>query len=814
MNTFDEECSGNFMMQVVDYEESFDPRLETFLKRTQMSNLGFDYHVVAIMGPQSSGKSTLMNMLFGTRFLTMDADSGRYQVTQGVWLGRDMETNTIVLDLEGTDSRERGEDAATFERKSSLFALALAEVLIVNLWTQDVGRFNAANLSLLKTVLEQDLQLFSGASQNSKDTKTSKSRMHKTRLLFVLRDYYATSYGGTSLERLEAVLRSDVNNIWNSITKPEIARGTNVEDFFDLDFFALPHKVLTPEDFGSAGLELKKRFQNGELYRTEYCRGVASDGFAAYAESVWDTIRANKELDIPSQKEMLAHVRCEQIAREAADRAEEALEPVRMSLLPPGDVAPTAIENLYSILLEIVNSAVDEYQEAAGRYSPSVADMKAVDLHTRLAGSCKSLFDSQIASVADKAVDDFQISVADVSRSVEPWSDWGNRSVQAHNSAMSLYDKYCQADELPASCLPPAKNPHPLSFARSSYLVNRKRLESLIAQETQQNAASLRSKAKEQCLRTFTQSFKPPLTSVLESAGDDVWDRTTEVSNVAWEKASAVGRKMYGPSGFGLSEEGVEEAVEGELKPECYASAMKTIKEAIGGRNTFAMRITKKFSDAFRFDSRGVPRIFTPDEDIEALFVLAKQEAENLIGRLSAIKLGGSLPKLAPSARAVSKEDTDTVVFEEDMQVQLRNELRRQAEPIFMEAKRSQEAAKIQTKIPIWLFALLLLLGWNEILMVLRSPWLLLLTVLVVPAIYVGYFMNGAAMLVPAVRAMAAPYAREAVNFINQYVPEDESNMSTTAVAESASSESSADSLTARNWTAQDPESVASAPAT
>lgn len=48
----------------------------------------------------------------------------------------------------------------SFERKSSLFSLALAEILIINLWFQDIGRWDAANYGLLKTVFELNLQLF------------------------------------------------------------------------------------------------------------------------------------------------------------------------------------------------------------------------------------------------------------------------------------------------------------------------------------------------------------------------------------------------------------------------------------------------------------------------------------------------------------------------------------------------------------------------------------------------------------------------------------------------------------------------------
>lgn len=43
---------------------------------------GFDYNIVSILGPQSGGKSTLLNMLFHTQFAIMD-DSRRQQTTKG-----------------------------------------------------------------------------------------------------------------------------------------------------------------------------------------------------------------------------------------------------------------------------------------------------------------------------------------------------------------------------------------------------------------------------------------------------------------------------------------------------------------------------------------------------------------------------------------------------------------------------------------------------------------------------------------------------------------------------------------------------------
>lgn len=128
-----------------------------------MAESGFNYHLISVFGSQSTGKSTLLNTLFGTEFSVM-SETERRQTTKGIWMSKNkreenMADNILVMDVEGTDGRERGEDQ-DFERKSALFALATSEVLIVNIWEHQVGLYQGANMGLLKTVFEVNLQLF------------------------------------------------------------------------------------------------------------------------------------------------------------------------------------------------------------------------------------------------------------------------------------------------------------------------------------------------------------------------------------------------------------------------------------------------------------------------------------------------------------------------------------------------------------------------------------------------------------------------------------------------------------------------------
>ena len=48
-----------------------------WLKEKDMISRGTDYKTVAVIGCQSSGKSTLLNLLFDTTFDVMDESQGR-----------------------------------------------------------------------------------------------------------------------------------------------------------------------------------------------------------------------------------------------------------------------------------------------------------------------------------------------------------------------------------------------------------------------------------------------------------------------------------------------------------------------------------------------------------------------------------------------------------------------------------------------------------------------------------------------------------------------------------------------------------------
>ncbi|CAK7336935.1 unnamed protein product [Dovyalis caffra] len=294
-------------MHLIDGNGKFNVEgLKDFMTTTGFAQCRLSYAIVAIIGAQSSGKSTLMNHVFGTDFKMLDACEGRGQTTKGIWIAKsnNIEPFTIAMDFEGTDSNARAEDNTAFERQSTLFALAIADIILINMWCKDIGLENAASRPLLKIVFQVMKRLF---------------KPRKRTLLFVIRDHTKTPLG-----YLERVLREDIDKIWAAVAEPETHGSASLSDFFNVHKISSPSPVeitalssyeFEEEKFKEQVAYLRQRFitprVTGDRWEVE-----PASGFSIRAEKTWKTIKDNKDLDLPALKVMVAVVRCEEIAEE------------------------------------------------------------------------------------------------------------------------------------------------------------------------------------------------------------------------------------------------------------------------------------------------------------------------------------------------------------------------------------------------------------------------------------------------------------------------------------------------------------------
>lgn len=378
-----------------------------------LREVGVNYHIVGVFGGQSSGKSTLLNNLFGTNFQTLDETVRRGQTTKGAFFSKantalegfvegpaaTMKAPLLVVDFEGTDGLERGEDQS-FERQLSLFGLSMADTLIINMWAVDVGRFNAANLSLLRTIFEVNLQLFSHDSYE---------RDEKPTLLIVLRDF-------TDADPTPSLttVRKSFDMIWDNITRPAAFANEKIDALFNLKYYVMPHYKLQRKEFDSSVTTLRHWFGDSSckdyLFRHKAMfRGVPLEGLPQYMLSCWEAIITSKDLDIPTQREMLAQHRCKEavnqeletfhaFTRQYEDRINRGEMLVRLSEIldeemdarMAGFAAQTKLYNpdvaaRYAKQLEA--HLVDATMKVVGRLSGAIAAEVLAGLDARLQGT-------------------------------------------------------------------------------------------------------------------------------------------------------------------------------------------------------------------------------------------------------------------------------------------------------------------------------------------------------------------------------------------------------------------------------------------
>lgn len=101
-------------------------------------------------------------------------------------------------------------------------------------------------------------------------------------------------------------------------SQPEGLEDCKIKDYFDFMYTGLPHKVLMPEKFDSEVDQLRGRFTDPKdpnyVFLRHYHKRIPADGFHIYASGIWEQIMSNKDLDLPTQQELLAQYRCDEIA--------------------------------------------------------------------------------------------------------------------------------------------------------------------------------------------------------------------------------------------------------------------------------------------------------------------------------------------------------------------------------------------------------------------------------------------------------------------------------------------------------------------
>ncbi|KAF7814143.1 protein ROOT HAIR DEFECTIVE 3-like protein 1-like [Senna tora] len=703
---------------------------------------------------------------------------GMSQTTKGIWMARcaGIEPCTIVMDLEGTDGRERGEDDTAFEKQSALFALAVSDIVLINMWCHDIGREQAANKPLLKTVFQVMMRLFSP---------------RKTTLLFVIRDKTRTP-----LENLEPVLREDIQKIWDSVPKPQCHLETPLSEFFNVEVVALSSFEEKEEQFREQVAALRKRFHHsiapGGLAGDR--RGVVpASGFSFSAQEIWKVIKENKDLDLPAHKVMVATVRCEEIANEkyAAFTANEEWSQLEEA------VESGPIPGFGKKLSSILGSCLSEYDAEATYFDEGVRSAKQKQLQEKLLQLVQPAFHSVLGHIRSGILDKYKEELEKALKGGEGFSAASNKCIE---SCMAQFDQAC-ADVI-------------IEQANWDTSKTREKLQ----RDIDAHAASVRAAKLSELTSSYEEKLKEalsgPTEALLDGANSDTWPNIRNL--LKRETESGVSGFSAALSGFDMDEETRRNMI--TSLEDCARGIVEAKAKEEAGR--VLIRMKDRFTVLFSHDSDSMPRVWTGKEDIRAITKTARiaslkllsvmaairlEDAADSIEKTLAVALVESSPKKDKSGTAVDplasstwKEITLKTNYGKNlnfpfssteiiMQIPSSKTLITpvQCKSLWRQFRTETEYSEANKRSnnwlpPPWAIAALLVLGFNEFMTLLRNPLyvffifagFLLLKALWVQLDISNEFSNG---FVPGMIALSIKFLPTVINLVRKLAEEAQS---------------------------------------
>ncbi|KAF1882210.1 hypothetical protein Lal_00038855 [Lupinus albus] len=614
--------------QLIDGDGVFNVTgLDHFIKSVNLSSCGISYAVVAIMGPQSSGKSTLMNHLFHTTFREMDAFRGRSQTTKGIWIANcvGIEPATIAMDLEGTDGRERGEDDTAFEKQSALFALAVSDIVMINMWCHDIGREQAANKPLLKTVFQVMMRLFSP---------------RKTTLVFVIRDKTKTP-----LENLDPILREDIQKIWDAVPKPEAHKHTPLSEFFNVEVTALSNYeekeekfkeetwssvlLITVVHFLEQVAQLRQRFFHsiapGGLAGDR--RGVVpASAFSISAQQIWKVIRENKDLDLPAHKVMVATVRCEEIANEKLGqlRSDEGWLELEDA------VQSGPVRGFGEKLSSIIDIYLSQYDQEAIFFDEAVRNAKRKQLES-MALDFSSIWAERVSIGTAFVYPAYTIILGHLrSKALEDFKTKLEQSLKNGEGFASTVHMWTKSILLEFD-----KGSSDAAVRQTNWGASKVR--DKLHRDIDSHALFVRNKKLAEITTNFekqlAKALTEPVESLFEAGGKDTWPSIRKL--LTRETEAAVSKFLTSIAGFELDEETVER-MQQSLRDYARKVVENKAREEAG---KILILMKDKFSTVFNHDNDSLPRVWTGKEDIRAITKDARSASLKLLSDMTAIRL-------------------------------------------------------------------------------------------------------------------------------------------------------------------------------
>ncbi|KAK9055661.1 hypothetical protein SSX86_026746 [Deinandra increscens subsp. villosa] len=591
-----------------------------------------------------------------------------------------IEPCTVVMDLEGTDGRERGEDDTAFEKQSALFALAVSDIVLINMWCHDIGREHAANKPLLKTVFQVMTRLFSP---------------RKTTMIFVIRDKTRTP-----LENLEPVLREDIQKIWDSVPKPEAHKETPLSAFFNIEVVALSSFEEKEEQFKEQVANLRNRFQHsiapGGLAGDR--QGVVpASGFSFSAQQIWKVIKENRDLDLPAHKVMVATVRCEEIANEKYSAFAKNKDWCELEDAVQSQLVPDFGNKISSLL----DTCFIGYDDEAAFFEEGVRSCKRKQLTEKLLQLIEPAYQSTLQHMRSETLEKFIKAFEDA---LSKGQGFQVASRDCSILAMKSFDEQCKGAIIKQADWDTSK------------------VRAKVSQDIESHIADVRNAKLSDLTGLYESNLKNalhgPVEAILEGAADDTWPAIRKL--LRSETKTALSKFSRALAGFEMDEDAKKNLLS---RLESYAiDTVEGKAKEEAGKVLHSMK--ERFTTIFNHDNDLMPRTWTGKEDIRAINKTARTSALKLLSVLAAIRLEDYADRIQTVLLQALAEPS----ISPDKSSNMQNPL---ATSKWEKKANKQNSSWLP---PPWAILALFVLGFDEFMTLLRNP-------LYVLVIFVGFLL-------------------------------------------------------------------------
>jgi Root hair defective 3 GTP-binding protein (RHD3) len=301
--------------------------------------------MVACIGSEGTGKSTLMRTMFGSEVGTESVLA---------------EDGLVLLEAESGGNRD-SKAPLSLGAIDAAVAVATSDVVIYNVFLHDLARSSLGILSELQPAMEEVLSLRAAGL-------LSADQQHKT-LMIAVRDYDESEISEADVE---SAVTAKLRSMWAAAVKPQqasdkAAGAANFDDYFRVSFCFLPHYTLSSQSYAKSADSLRAAVVASGV------RGSAADLAARYkaVSSHIGTAAA-----APGQKEMTAAYTAKSAAAACLSSYKSLASTLLQSMQELDPEFGTRVDSIISDVLAQYDAAV----AAGGAGSSGIVSKKRAEL--------------------------------------------------------------------------------------------------------------------------------------------------------------------------------------------------------------------------------------------------------------------------------------------------------------------------------------------------------------------------------------------------------------------------------------------------